>query len=231
MDILTKEVRKATERRFLEALVNDVKIIHFTQEPSRLALPDHLQGQECMFCKETKSLLRDVCSLSEKIELMLFDFLADAEKAKEYNIDKIPATIITGNAENNIRIFGIPSGYEYASFIEAIVDASKGSTSLNPETIEALREIDSPIHIQTFVTPTCPYCTTSVRFGHQFALESSHIVADMVEATEFPHLAQKYNVIGVPRTVINESIIVEGAVPEETFLEQVLKATKTENGT
>ena len=228
MDILTKEVREATERRFSEALVNDVKIIHFTQEPSRLVLPDHLQGQECMFCKETKSLLRDVCSLSEKIELMLFDFLADAEKAKEYNIDKIPATIITGNAENNIRIFGIPSGYEYASFIEAIVDASKGSTSLNPETIEALREIDSPIHIQTFVTPTCPYCTTSVRFGHQFALESSHIVADMVEATEFPHLTQKYNVVGVPRTVINESITVEGAVPEETFLEQVLKAIKTE---
>ena len=228
MDILTKEVREATERRFSEALVNDVKIIHFTQEPSRLVLPNHLQGQECMFCKETKSLLHDVCSLSEKFDLMLFDFLADAEKAKEYNIDKIPATIITGNAENNIRIFGIPSGYEYASFIEAIVDASKGSTSLNPETIEALREIDSPIHIQTFVTPTCPYCTTSVRFGHQFALESSHIVADMVEATEFPHLTQKYNVVGVPRTVINESITVEGAVPEETFLEQVLKAIKTE---
>ena len=228
MDILTKEVREATERRFSEALVNDVKIIHFTQEPSRLVLPNHLQGQECMFCKETKSLLHDVCSLSEKIDLMLFDFLADAEKAKEYNIDKIPATIITGNAENNIRIFGIPSGYEYASFIEAIVDASKGSTSLNPETIEALREIDSPIHIQTFVTPTCPYCTTSVRFGHQFALESSHITADMVEATEFPHLTQKYNVVGVPRTVINESITVEGAVPEETFLEQVLKAIKTE---
>ena len=228
MDILTKEVREATERRFSEALVNDVKIIHFTQEPSRLVLPNHLQGQECMFCKETKSLLHDVCSLSEKIDLMLFDFLADAEKAKEYNIDKIPATIITGNAEKNIRIFGIPSGYEYASFIEAIVDASKGSTSLNPETIEALREIDSPIHIQTFVTPTCPYCTTSVRFGHQFALESSHITADMVEATEFPHLTQKYNVVGVPRTVINESITVEGAVPEETFLEQVLKAIKTE---
>lgn len=228
MDILTKEIREATQQRFSEALTEHVKIIHITQEPSRLVLPDYLKGQECMFCKETKSLLRDVCSLSQKIELILYDFLADAEKAKQYNIDKIPATIITGNTDKNVRIFGIPSGYEYASFIEAIVDASKGSTNLKPETIEALKDINTPIHIQTFVTPTCPYCTTSVRLGHQFALESSQIVADMVEATEFPHLAQKYHVIGVPRTIINESITVEGAVPEETFLEHVLKATKTE---
>ncbi|UCE39781.1 MAG: thioredoxin family protein [Candidatus Aminicenantes bacterium] len=228
MDILTKEVREATQQRFSDALKGHVRIFHFTQEPSRLVLPDYLQGQECMFCKETKSLIQEVCSLSEKIELILYDFLADTDKANEYNIDKIPATIITRNTEKNVRIFGIPSGYEYASFIEAILDVSKGSTNLKPGTVEALKGIDTPIHIQTFVTPTCPYCTTSVRLGHQFALESSQIVADMVEATEFPHLAQKYNIVGVPRTIINESIIVEGAVPEEIFLEHVLKAIKPE---
>jgi glutaredoxin-like protein len=228
MDILTKDIREATRQRFSEALAGNIKIFHFTQEPSRLVLPDYLKGQECMFCKETKSLIQDVCSLSEKIQLTLYDFVADAETAKEYDIDKIPATIITGNTQKNVRIFGIPSGYEYASFIEAIVDASKGSTDLKPATIKAIKGIDTPIHIQTFVTPTCPYCTTSVRLGHQFALEASQILADMVEATEFPHLAQKYNVIGVPRTIINESTVVEGAVPEEAFLEYVLKAAKPE---
>lgn len=231
MDILTKEVREATEQRFSETLTNKVKIIHFTQEPSRLVLPDHLKGQECMFCKETKSLLKEVCFLSDQIELILYDFLADADKAEEYDIDKIPATIISGNMTKNVRIFGIPSGYEYASLIDAIGDASKGKTNLKPETIEAIRAIDRPIHLQTFVTPTCPYCTMSVRLGHQFATESSRIVADMVEATEFPHLAQKYNVIGVPRTIINESITVEGAVPEEVFLENVLKAAESTDKT
>ena len=229
MDILTKEVREATEKRFVETLGDEVKIIHFTQEPSRLVLPDYLQGQECLFCKETKSLLRDVCSLSEKIELILYDFKADAEKAIKYSVDKIPATIITKSTAKNIRFFGIPSGYEYASFIEAIVDVSKGSTDLKPETLKAIKDIDTPIHIQTFVTPTCPYCTTSVRLAHQFALESPQIVADMVEATEFPHLTQRYNVIGVPRTIINESIQLEGSVPEETLLEHVLKVRKPED--
>jgi predicted DsbA family dithiol-disulfide isomerase len=56
------------------------------------------------------------------------------------------------------------------------------------------------------------------------AIESDLVKADMVEAIEFPHLAIKYNVRGVPRTVINEAIHVEGAVPESRFVQEVLKA-------
>jgi len=58
------------------------------------------------------------------------------------------------------------------------------------------------------------------------AIESDLIRADMVEAIEFPHLTTKYNVYGVPRSVINETVHVEGAVPEPMFLQKVLEATK-----
>ena len=54
-------------------------------------------------------------------------------------------------------------------------------------------------------------------------MESDWIRADMVEATEFPHLANKYEVFGVPRTVINETIHVEGAVPEPMLVNELLK--------
>jgi len=84
--------------------------------------------------------------------------------------------------------------------------------------------LDKEVHIQVFVTPTCPYCTTAVRLGHQFAIESPFIRAEMIEATEFPQLANKYDVFGVPKTVINEFVFIDGAVPEATFLENVLKA-------
>jgi len=63
-----------------------------------------------------------------------------------------------------------------------------------------------------------------VRLAHQLALESDLIRADMVEAIEFPHLAHKYNVMGVPRTVINETIHVEGAVPEAMLVPEMVKA-------
>lgn len=55
------------------------------------------------------------------------------------------------------------------------------------------------------------------------ALASEHIRADMVEATEFPHLANKYQVYGVPRTVINELIHIEGAVPEDYLVNQLMQ--------
>ena len=60
--------------------------------------------------------------------------------------------------------------------------------------------------------------------AHRMAMESEWITADMVEATEFPHLANKYQVYGVPRTVINETIHIEGAVPEATLVNELMKA-------
>ena len=59
--------------------------------------------------------------------------------------------------------------------------------------------------------------------AHRLAMESDWIRADMVEATEFPHLANKYQVYGVPRTVINETIHVEGAVPELMLVGELVK--------
>lgn len=63
-----------------------------------------------------------------------------------------------------------------------------------------------------------------MRLAHQFALESDLITADMVEATEFPHLSQRYQVRGVPRTVVNETGFIDGGLPEVTFVQQMLAA-------
>jgi glutaredoxin-like protein len=224
MDMLNKDVREATKNKFDTELTSPVNLIFFTQESSRLIVPDHLKGQECLFCKETKQLLEEVGRLSEKITLTVYDFTADEDKIKEYGIDKIPALVIRNASDHGIRFFGIPSGYEYMSLIEAISDVSKGRTGLSPKTREALQALQKDVRIQVFVTPTCPYCTMAVRLAHQCAMESPRVRGEMVESTEFPHLAQKYQVFGVPKTVINETVFIEGAVPESAFLDHILKA-------
>lgn len=65
-----------------------------------------------------------------------------------------------------------------------------------------------------------------MRLAHQFAMENDLIRADMVEATEFPDLVQRYQVRGVPRTVVNDKHFVDGAVSESVFLSQVLGVLK-----
>jgi glutaredoxin-like protein len=224
MEMLKTEVKEATRNKFSSEMSGRVTLLYFTQEPSRLVVPDYLKGQECLFCKETRQLLEEVAGLSDKIELVVYDFVGDKEKATEHAVNKIPAVVVRGEKDSRIRFFGIPSGYEYMSLIEAIVDVSRGSTGLSAKTKESLQALENDVHIQVFVTPTCPYCTVAVRLAHQCALESSLVRGEMIEATEFPHLAQKYHVFGVPKTVMNETVTVDGAVSEQVFLEHVIKA-------
>ena len=65
-----------------------------------------------------------------------------------------------------------------------------------------------------------------MRLAHQAAMENKLITADAVEVSEFPHLAQKYKVMGVPKTVINETQVIEGSGPEAALLAKVLEAIK-----
>jgi glutaredoxin-like protein len=120
--------------------------------------------------------------------------------------------------------YGIPSGYEFSSIIEDVMMVSQGESGLSEATKTQVAELTEPVHLQVFVTPTCPYCPRAVRLAHQLALESDLIRADMVEAIEFPHLSVKYQVQGVPRTVINETVHIEGAVPEPMLMTRFKEA-------
>ncbi|MCX7974160.1 MAG: thioredoxin family protein [Candidatus Aminicenantes bacterium] len=224
MELLNQAIKEATRKKFETELVNPVRLIFFTQEPKKLILPDSVRGQECPFCQETRQLLEELAALSSKIQLEIHDFLIENEFAQKLGVDKIPAILVYGEKEYKLRFFGFPAGYEYGSLLKAIIQASQGKTDLQDSTRVALRKINSPIHIQVFVTPTCPYCPMAVELAHSMAIESPLIQADMIEASEFPHLVNKYHVFGVPKTIINETISLEGAVPENVFLENVLKA-------
>jgi len=150
----------------------------------------------------------------------------DKQKAEEYRIDKIPAVVVAGDLDYGIRFFGIPSRYDFVSLLEAITVESNRDAMFSPETAEILKPLDRPVHIQVFVTPMCPYCPVAVKTAHRFAIAKEHIRADMIESVEFPHLAARYGVMSVPKTVMNETFSIGGALPEKQFAEQVMKAVR-----
>ena len=63
-----------------------------------------------------------------------------------------------------------------------------------------------------------------MRLAHHLAVASEWIRADCVEATEFPDMAQRYMVMAVPKTVVNDRVSFEGALPEAQFVDAVLQA-------
>jgi glutaredoxin-like protein len=186
------------------------------------------QEFECQYCAETRQLVEEVAALSDRVTAEIYDFVADEEVATEYGIDKIPAVAVMGNQDHGIHFYGIPSGYEFTSLLEAIQAVSKGNPELSEETQSYLSKLVEPVHMQVFVTPTCPYCPQAVVLAHRMALASPMVRADMVEAQEFPYLSTKYQVMGVPRTVINETTHIEGAAPESMVLEKLREALAME---
>jgi len=213
MELINEEDKKYIKEKFANEMEKDVRILYFTEH------------YKCRYCAETKEILETLTELADgKIKLEIYEFEKEKELVEKYRINKIPATLIFGEKEYKIRFFGIPSGYEFSTLLEDVIDASRGRTNLKENIKEEIRKIDSDVHIQVFVTPTCPYCPIAVHTAHQMAIENERITGDMVEVIEFPHLAQKYNVMGVPKIVINETREIVGAVPEEVILEEIKAA-------
>ena len=63
-----------------------------------------------------------------------------------------------------------------------------------------------------------------MRLAYSFAMENDLVRADAIEASEFPELSSRYRVYAVPRTIINRGASIEGSLPENSFLDAVLKA-------
>lgn len=219
MGILPESQIKLLKTDLAQKLVSPITLAVFTQEV------------ECDYCKEARELTQEVASLSDKIKVEVFDLVKDKEKAEEFDVDKVPAIVILGPKKSHVKFYGIPAGYEFSTFMKDIVQLSRGQTELSNETRQALAGIKTPVHIQVFVTPTCPYCPGAVSLAHQFAMENSNIKADMIEISEFPQLAIKYNVMGVPKTVINETRELLGMQPEDEFLRQVAAASRPPKAT
>lgn len=144
--------RDSTEvRRQLESLTEPVTIQFFTRRESPIYVP----GNECPTCKDARMLLEEVIALSDKLELSTHEVDSAPDVFKQYGISMVPALAFeSASVRGKVRYFGLPSGHEFAVFLGSILDASRPESGLSPDSLDALGQITSPIHLQVFVTPT-----------------------------------------------------------------------------
>src|SRR5947208_2483200 len=95
---------------------------------------------------------------------------------------------------------------------------------------ESFAEMTSPVRLLFFTqTLDCETCLQTRQIldelpllSDRIAIEEANFVLEKEKATEFPDLARRYRVSGVPKTVVNETIEILGALPPDTFIEQAL---------
>ena len=183
-----------------------------------------LEDRECLYCNDVKDMVEQVGELTDKINIVEHKGSLDSEEAKDMGVEYHPAIVLHGKDTYKIKFYGIPAGHEFGALINSIIDVSKGTAPLPPDVIEDIASIDKPINIKVFVTPQCPYCPEMTRLSHQAAILNPLISSEMFESLEFQQLTQKYEVFGVPKTIINETTTIDGLSPLDMFVEKLYEA-------
>jgi len=203
-------------------LDRDVELVVYTA--GRLVLPgQEPAGEE----QATLALLREVASTSERVTVVERSLGADPD-ARQRGIVRTPTIVLRerGSARDNVRFVGLPAGYEFQTLVEGLRMMGTGDSGLGEESAARIAAITAPVRLQAFVTPTCPYCPRAVLAAFRLALANPQVTAEGVEASEFPALAQRYRISGVPDTIIDgpagqERVL--GGQPDRAFVDAVLK--------
>lgn len=114
---------------------------------------------DCAYCDDTRQLVEEIVELSDKLNLSVYDLDEDAELARQFQVDKAPGLVIAGREgdqvhDYGIRFAGIPSGHEFSALIHDLVLVSGRDSGLDPKTRDFLKELEQPLLLQVFTTPT-----------------------------------------------------------------------------
>src|SRR2546426_11754487 len=195
----------------------------FNEMTSPVRLLFFTQTLGCETCLQTRQILDELPPLSDKISIEEVNLVLEGDKAKQYGIDRVPAiALVSEEKDSRIRFLGTPAGYEFMSLIQAILLVGGRPSMLSEESLKLIAGVDTPTKVHVFTTPTCPHCPRAVAVAHEMAFANPNITAFAVEATEFPDLARRYQVTGVPKTVVNDAVEILGALPPDEFVLQAL---------
>lgn len=193
----------------------------FGEMKSNITMVLFTSKENCETCEPTQQLLNEVSALSPRITLVEKDL--SSEEAKTYAIERVPSFVFLDEkgAYRGVKFNGIPAGHEINSFVSAIMEMGGAESEVPAELLERIQKIDKPVNIKVFVTLSCPHCPGAVQKAHKIAMLNSNVVGEMIEAQTFYELSEKFNVSGVPKIIINDSLELVGNQPIEQFLSQI----------
>lgn len=210
MSLFNKETREQLEK-VLKVMKDNVNVLLFTD------------SEDCESCEDTHNFVEEISQLNHNIKFESFDVLKNKDVKEKYNVERVPTIILLDKDEKDhgIKFGGIPAGHEINSFVSGLIEVSGERETFPAEMMEELNKVDKKIDIKVFVTLGCPHCSGAVSKAHRLALQNDWINAEMIECATFPEMAEKYNVSGVPKIVINGSKEIMGNQPMDKFVEAI----------
>lgn len=198
----------------------------FKQLRNPVEIEAYIDGESTEFNKAASMLLTAIAGLTDKIKLDIYTL--DSEKANQKGITRSP-TILIDPGKLKVSYVGAPVGEEGRTLIMAIILASNNGTLFSEPSLKRLLDLKEPRHIQVFVSPTCPYCPQHALVAISAAIALPDLISvEIIEMYENRDYMDKYHIISVPFTAINDVPIGGGVRPPETFVEEILSVSSVE---
>jgi thioredoxin reductase (NADPH) len=212
-EMLPDETKKVLSDTFRQ-LKNVVEIeVYLSKEPDQ-------------YNEATTILLKGIAGLTDKIKVRFFTL--DSDEAKLKGITRSP-TIFISPDRFRISYVGAPVGEEGRTLIMAIILVSNNGTLLSEQSLKRLYDLKEPRQIQVFVSPTCPYCPQHALVAISAAIALPELITvEVIEMYENRDYVEKYHILTVPFTVINEVMIGSGIRPPELFVEEILSLSSVD---
>src|SRR5438034_7398375 len=131
----------------------------FSEMTSRVRLLFFTQTLDCETCPQTRQILDELPPLSDRITIEEVNFVLDADRARAYGIDRVPAVAVAYEdagsiKDSRIRFLGAPAGYEFISLVQAILLVGGSESILSADNRARVTAVAQPIRIQVFTTPS-----------------------------------------------------------------------------
>lgn len=144
----------------------------------------------------------------------------------------VPALTLTYRGRANIHYLAVPEGPEAPPFIEALLDLPKGAAGMTADWTRPLSALKQSAELWVFIAGACPHCPQAVRAANRIALTNPQVTTVIIDAQQFPDLAERHNAKSVPITILDGELSIVGIVPPAKLAEKILSrddpAYKTE---
>lgn len=205
-------------RRDLEHMKNPVRLIVFTRDIG------------CETCPDTVGLGRAIKARSPKIALEVYDHVMDRDKSEQYNVQNVPAIVVQGGDGRLVRFYGLMESVFLRVLLDTILAVSEGKVWFPEDVRRTLSHLEREVPVQVFVESDCRHCRPVAETAIGLAFESGLLSVDIVIASGFPKLIQKYAIKTLPKTVFGANLHVDGHVAESEFLEMIFQAEGVQTG-
>lgn len=179
--------------------------------------------RQCMACDSTINLLTFLADYSDgKLIVKEYSTEENKDEAEKYNVTRIPTILfLDDNDQVVIRYVAEPSGAELVPFIKSLQNFSGVADYYKDQIVSNLRNMKKS-SVKLFITHTCPYCPQVVPIVNLFAtLSKGKIITEIIDINANQDIAMKYQIQGVPHTMINETEHIYGMFSPQDLLDKL----------